>query len=59
MRGFSPHTKDSYERKAKEVIKYFKKPMKEVTMDKQINKKQLLYCNNSSEAGYYIGTLFF
>lgn len=28
MRGFSHHTKDSYLRKAKEVVEYFKKPMK-------------------------------
>ena len=33
MRGFSPLTKDSYERKAKEIIKYFKKPMEEVTTE--------------------------
>ena len=31
MRGFSHHTKDSYLRKAKEVVEYFKKPMKQVT----------------------------
>ena len=31
MRGFSHYTKDSYLRKAKEIIKYFEKPMEEVT----------------------------
>ena len=31
MRGFSHHTKDSYYRKAKEIIEYFGKPMKQVT----------------------------
>ena len=31
MRGFSNHTKDSYLRKAKEIIEYFGKPMKQVT----------------------------
>lgn len=30
MRGFSYWTKQSYELKAKEVIRYFKKPMEEV-----------------------------
>ena len=42
MRGFSPHTKDSYERKAKEVIKYFKKPMEEVTTE-ELRKYLLKY----------------
>lgn len=37
MRGFSPHTKDSYERKAKDVIKYFNKPMEEVTTEELRN----------------------
>ena len=32
MRGFSHYTKDSYYRKAKDIIKYFNKPMEEVTM---------------------------
>ena len=31
MRGFSHYTKDSYIRKAKEIVKYFEKPMEEVT----------------------------
>ena len=31
MRGFSHYTKDSYYRKAKEIIEYFGKPMKQVT----------------------------
>ena len=30
MRGFSHHTKDSYLRKAKEIVKYFGKPMSQV-----------------------------
>ena len=30
MRGFSKYTKDSYELKAKDTIRYFKKPMEEV-----------------------------
>ena len=42
MRGFSPHTKDSYERKAKDVIKYFKKPMEEVTTE-ELRKYLLKY----------------
>ena len=29
MRGFSHHTKDSYLRKAKEVVEYFKKTMRQ------------------------------
>ena len=33
MRGFSHWTKESYELKAKDVMKYFKKPMEEVTTD--------------------------
>lgn len=31
MRGFSRYTKDSYYRKAKEIVKYFEKPMNQVT----------------------------
>ena len=31
MRRFSHHSKDSYYRKAKDIIKYFNKPMEEVT----------------------------
>ena len=31
MRGFSHYTKDSYLRKTKEIIKYFGKPMRELT----------------------------
>ena len=42
MRGFSPYTKDSYERKAKDVIKYFKKPMEEVTTE-ELRKYLLKY----------------
>ena len=33
MRGFSHWTKESYELKAKDVIRYFKKPMEEVTIE--------------------------
>ena len=40
MRNFSPYTYDFYLRKTKEMIKYFDKPMEEVTKDKLINKKQ-------------------
>ena len=32
MRGFSHYTKDSYLRKAKEIVEYFGKPMRQVTM---------------------------
>ena len=42
MRGFSHHTKDSYLRKAKEVVEYFKKPMMQVTT-KDINDKIRMY----------------
>ena len=31
MRGFSHHTKASYKCKAREIVKYFRKPMEEVT----------------------------
>ena len=31
MRGFSHYTKDSYYRKAKEILEYFGKPMSQVT----------------------------
>ena len=31
MRGFSHYTKDSYYRKAKEILEYFEKPMNQVT----------------------------
>ena len=31
MRGFSHYTKDSYLRKTKEIVKYFGKPMRQVT----------------------------
>ena len=37
MRGFSYHTKDSYLRKTKDVMKYFKKPMEEVTIEELRN----------------------
>ena len=31
MRSFSHYTKDSYLRKAKEIVNYFEKPMNQVT----------------------------
>ena len=34
MRGFSHYTKDSYYRKTKDIIKYFNKPMEDVTTEK-------------------------
>ena len=37
MRGFSPHTKDSYYRKAKEITEYFGKPMKQVKIQELRN----------------------
>ena len=37
MRGFSHHTKDSYLSKTKDVMKYFKKPMEEVTIEELRN----------------------
>ena len=33
MRGFSHWTKESYELKAKDVMRYFNKPMEEVTIE--------------------------
>ena len=37
MRGFSHHTKDSYLSKTKDVMKYFKKPIEEVTIEELRN----------------------
>ena len=37
MRGFSHYTKDSYLRKTKDVMKYFKKPIEEVTIEELRN----------------------
>ena len=37
MRGFSHWTKESYEGKAKDIIRYFNKPMEEVTTDELRN----------------------
>ena len=37
MRCFSPHTKDSYYRKAKEITEYFGKPMKQVKIQELRN----------------------
>ena len=42
MRGFSYYTEESYLRKAKDVIKYFKKPMEEVTTE-ELRKYLLKY----------------
>ena len=33
MRGFSYWTKESYELKAKDVMRYYNKPMEEVTIE--------------------------
>ena len=32
MQGFSHHTKDSYNRKIKEIVNYFLKPMEKIEM---------------------------
>ena len=37
MRGFSHHTKDSYLRKTKEILEYFGKTMRQVTLNKSLN----------------------
>ena len=37
MRGFSHWTKESYELKAKDVIRYFNKPMEQVTTEELRN----------------------
>lgn len=37
MRGFSHYTKDQYERKAKDLMKYFSKPVDEVTVEELRN----------------------
>ena len=37
MRGFSYWTKESYELKAKDTMRYFKKPMEEVTIEELRN----------------------
>ena len=42
MRGFSHWTEASYLGKTKEIIRYFKKPIEEITIDKLIKKYQ---CN--------------
>ena len=59
MRGFSHHTKDSYMRKAKDTVKYFGKPMEEVTTkeireylmkylkeNKKLNERSINYYNS-------------
>ena len=38
MRGFSYWTKESYELKAKDTMRYFKKPMEEVTIEEFIRR---------------------
>ena len=42
MRGFSHYTKDSYYRKAKEIVEYFGKPMSQVTT-KELRKFLMKY----------------
>ena len=37
MRNFSPYTYDTYMRKTKEMIKYFNKPLEEVTIEELRN----------------------
>ena len=37
MRNFSPYTYDTYMRKTKEMIKYFNKPIEEVTIEELRN----------------------
>lgn len=59
MRGFSHHTKDSYLRRAKEIVEYFGKPMKQVTTkelreflikylkeERKINERSVNYYNS-------------
>ena len=41
MRNFSKYSFYTYSYKGAEMIKYFNKPMEEVTMDKVLNKKQI------------------
>ena len=50
MRGFSHYTKDSYLRKAKEIIEYFGKPMRQVTM-KELRYFLLKYLREVKKVG--------
>ena len=50
MRGFSIHTKRNYLTKAKEIIKYFKKPMQEVTT-KEIREFLMKYLREEKKIG--------
>ena len=50
MRGFSHYTKDSYYRKAKEITKYFGKPMKQVTT-KELREFLMKYLREERKVG--------
>ena len=50
MRGFSHYTKDSYLRKAKEIVEYFGKPMRQVTM-KELRYFLLKYLREVKKVG--------
>ena len=50
MRGFSIHSKRNYLTKAKEIIKYFKKPMQEVTT-KEIREFLMKYLREEKKIG--------
>lgn len=50
MRGFSHYTKDSYLRKAKEIIEYFGKPMKQVTT-KELREFLMKYLREEKKIG--------
>ena len=53
MRGFSHYTKDSYYRKAKEILEYFGKPMNQVTTKELRDGLSTLFCT------IFIRTLFY
>ena len=50
MRGFSHHTKDSYNRKAKEIVNYFGKPMEKVEM-KELRDFLMKYLKEEKKVG--------
>lgn len=50
MRGFSHYTKDSYLRKAKEIVEYFGKPMEEVTT-KELREFLMIYLRKKKRVG--------
>ena len=50
MRGFSHYTKDSYLRKTKEIVKYFGKPMRQVTT-KELRYFLLKYLRGEKQIG--------